>query len=382
MRLGIVANEFFDQRLGRMGGFGWAARQAARCFDDDPSLGIRPVLISAEPLAEADLSEDTRLLRQTTTRIAYLRSIRSERLDLLLTIDYRPSYLPIFAGLPRTPLLVWSRDPRSRSNQQELDTLRIPGRSGRPAWIDPIETRSLAWICRASTWVRRPLRVTTTAPETLSPRAADAYGLALGRLPLLPNPIELPPRSSERATPRVLFLGRLDPVKRPWLFVELARSMPNVEFMMLGDAQVRDPGRWTAERAPANLRLLGHVNEAEKAALLASAWVLVNTSVHEALPVSFLEALAAETPLVSCQDPEEVVSRFGIYVGRHPGHGLEAVPALADSVGRLLEDHPQRIRLGHAGRAWVASTHTRERFIAAFLGLCSELGVNARARQR
>ena len=30
MRVGILTNELFDQRLGRMGGFGWAARESIR----------------------------------------------------------------------------------------------------------------------------------------------------------------------------------------------------------------------------------------------------------------------------------------------------------------------------------------------------------------
>ncbi len=53
-----------------------------------------------------------------------------------------------------------------------------------------------------------------------------------------------------------------------------------------------------------NLRLTGFVTEEEKSRILASSWALMNTSVREALPVSFLEALAHKTPIISGEDPD------------------------------------------------------------------------------
>ncbi len=47
IKVGIVANEFFDRRLGRMGGFGWAAAQVASCFRDEPDVGVDPTTPTA-----------------------------------------------------------------------------------------------------------------------------------------------------------------------------------------------------------------------------------------------------------------------------------------------------------------------------------------------
>ena len=126
------------------------------------------------------------------------------------------------------------------------------------------------------------------------------------------TPIDGPVTKSEK--PRVIFLARLDPIKRPWLFVELARFFPAVEFLMLGQPHFHGPGSWEAGDLPPNVKLLGHVEGTRKHQLVSSAWVLVNTSIHEGLPTSFLEALARETPLLSFTNQEDVVSRFGIYV--------------------------------------------------------------------
>jgi glycosyltransferase involved in cell wall biosynthesis len=94
--------------------------------------------------------------------------------------------------------------------------------------------------------------------------------------------------------------------------------------------------------------------------------MIVNTSIHESLPISFLEALHCGTPIVGCQDPEHVTSRFGVFVGEWRGSGLEGLTAFSGAVERLLDDEGLRLRLGHEGRDWARSTHTSEHFLAAF----------------
>ncbi len=126
---------------------------------------------------------------------------------------------------------------------------------------------------------------------------------------------------------------------------------------------------------PPNVRLLGHIDGPEKLRVLSSACVLVNTSIHEGLPVSFLEALACETPLLACVDPGGLVSTFGVYAGRFDGSGLDALPSLAAGLERLLADADLRARLGQAGRRWVEATHSRERFLEAFRDLCARAGI-------
>ena len=126
--------------------------------------------------------------------------------------------------------------------------------------------------------------------------------------------------------------------------------------------------------------MLGQVDQQQKTELLTSAWVLVNTSIDEALAVSFLEALACETPLVSCQNPEGIVSRFGIYVGRWNGTGMEAVPLFVDALQRLLQEDSLRRRLGRQGREWVTNTHTRAGFLQALAKLFRRAGLDAVAR--
>ncbi len=111
-------------------------------------------------------------------------------------------------------------------------------------------------------------------------------------------------------TPTVCFLARWDPQKRVEVFFELAEMFPEVEFIAMGrshdieaDARLR---KW-CEGIP-NLSCPGFVSEEEKSRILEKSWALVNTSVREALPISFLEALAHETPILSGEDPDGLTS--------------------------------------------------------------------------
>jgi glycosyltransferase involved in cell wall biosynthesis len=380
IKLGIVSNEFFGQEVGGMGGFGWAARQVARFFNEHPEHGVEPVFLNRtlQPGGGATNRRvhDTPMITRRAGRLSSVRSLRAERFDLLLMIDYRPSYRFFARALPRTPIIIWVRDPRTSDDMRELLTLRVPGAEDvLPQDINTIDCTSLGKIVRTSRLLRRPVRFVTPAPH-LAAKVPGTYGMKPPEVSFLPNIIDLNPGEvSKSLRPRVVFLGRLDPIKRPWLFAKLAGQFPEVEFLFMGQSHFEGGGAWRPVDLPANVRLLGHIDGGEKLETLASAWALVNTSIHEGLAISFLEALACETPLISCQNPEDLVSRFGSYVGRFEGDGLDALPHFGEALKRLLRDTAARTRSGREGRAWVNKTHNPASFLTAFRALCASMGI-------
>jgi glycosyltransferase involved in cell wall biosynthesis len=382
IKLGVVTDEFFDATLGRLGGFGWAARQLGRIFTEDPSLGVDVVYVAGETMAQNGTTESvvhgSRVILRRPTRLGNLRAVQRERFDLLLTIDYNLGYSVYLRSLPRTPVIVWVRDPRTPNDAARINAVRIPGAEHEtPQGLMSHDGTSLARIARESTWVGRKLMFATPTPSLVA-KLEGTYGVEPWDFYCLPNPIRLnPPQVKKSEQPTVAFLARLDPYKRPWLFAELATQFPNVEFRFLGQSHFDGPGSWRRDALPPNVRLLGHVNEDEKLRLLSEAWVAINTSVHEGLAVSFLEALACETPLLSCVNTEFVVSRFGIYTGQFDGAGTESIPAFGAGLQTLLDDAALRARLGKEGRAWVQATHTLDTFLDAFRRLCTYAGVPA-----
>ena len=362
-----------------MGGFGWAARQVAKLFNEHPERGVDAVFLNRTlQLGGATnvRAHNTPLITGGEGRLSSVRSFRAERFDLLLMIDYRPSYRFFALALPRTPIIVWVRDPRTPDDVRKISKLRVPGDEGTlPQGTDSIDCTSLGKIVRTSRLFARPL-LFATPTATLAAKVPAAYSVKSPEVSFLPNIIDPYPGEASKSThPRVVFLGRLDPIKRPWLFVKLAEQFPEVEFLFMGQSHFEGEGAWRPVDLPANVRLLGHVDGEEKLKTLASAWVLVNTSIHEGLAVSFLEALACETPIISCQNPEDLVSRFGIYVGRWDGDGLDALPHFSEALKQLLQDTATRLRLGKEGRAWVTETHSPARFLSAYRALCASIGI-------
>lgn len=380
LRVGVITDEFMDPSLGRLGGFGWATRQLSKIFNEDDSLGVELVYLAGEHRAEPGRDEaqahGTRIVLRQPSRLGNLRRVRRERLDLLLTIDYNLGYSVYLRSLPRTPAIVWVRDPRPPVDARRIAEVRIPGEDRvEPQGLMSHDGSSLARIARESAWLGRPLLMASPSPHLVT-KVEGTYGFEPWDFYFLPNPLLLDPRPVPKSDPpSVVFLGRLDPYKRPWLFAALARAFPHVEFRFLGQSHFTGPGSWTPADLPPNVRLYGHVGEADKMRLLSEAWVLVNTSVHEGLAVSFLESLWCGTPLLSCVDTGFVVSRYGIYVGRFDGSGVEALPAFECGLRKLLGDAALRRELGEAGREWVRRTHSQQTFLAAFNRLCERAGV-------
>jgi len=147
-------------------------------------------------------------------------------------------------------------------------------------------------------------------------KATDLYNLKT--VPsFLPNPVPVPEKPSvKNEKPTVCFLARWDPQKRVELFFRLAKENPDIEFIAMGQSHDKEKDKALREvySNVSNLRLTGFVSEEKKQEILGKSWALVNTSIREALPISFLESLANRTPIISSEDPDQLVSRYGYHV--------------------------------------------------------------------
>jgi len=371
IRVGIIANEFFDPKINRVGGFGWAARRAMDAFRSDPRFAT-PVFFSGELLSAADTAVDG--VRIVVPRSSWFENYLAgykESIDVFLCIDFRPSYLKWFKAFPRTPVIVWVRDPRTRAAVKRMESLRVPGSDGPPRGVQDWDFHSLSRFARRTRWLRRPIQLACKM-EYMRGMVPEVFGLPDPRF-VLPNPDIIAydrPLSAKTEHPRVVSVARLDPVKRPWLFVELARQCPDVEFLMLGRNFVDENLSWAPARWPPNLKMMGNVSGDEKLDLISSSWALINTAIHDESAVSNLEALACETPLISFIESDELATRFGICLGYDTGDGLASLPKLKGALRKLLGDHDLRTRLGRAGRDWVTAEHTSTGFLESFVSAC------------
>jgi hypothetical protein len=129
---------------------------------------------------------------------------------------------------------------------------------------------------------------------------------------LIPNfldadPVTLP----EHARTRVLWVGKIRAIKRPLLFVALARALPHLSFTMIGPHFQDEGGLYaevmTAAKDLPNLEVLGFQPLPEVEKQFDRASVFVSTSEMEGFPNVFLQAMRRGIPIVSFVDPDGMI---------------------------------------------------------------------------
>ena len=99
----------------------------------------------------------------------------------------------------------------------------------------------------------------------------------------------------DQETPVVLWMARMAPVKNPSLALEVARLLPEINFLMAGGGELFNQIK---DQAPPNVLLLSWVDVAE---VIPVADVFLSTSLNEGIPYSLLEVLSAGVPVVAVE---------------------------------------------------------------------------------
>ena len=171
-----------------------------------------------------------------------------------------------------------------------------------------------------------------------------------------------------------MFAGRLDPVKRPLLLVDIATELVRLrpdrdfQFLVAGDGPERELLRKRVRRAGLDsvFKLLGHV--ATMPATLAETDVVVLPSRAEGIPLVVLEAFAVGRPVICSRVgalAEVVDSSSGILIERGPGEAAR----FAAAVQSLLADPEPRREMGQAGRRKVEAEYDQRQSRRAYLDL-------------
>lgn len=161
------------------------------------------------------------------------------------------------------------------------------------------------------------------------------------------------------APSHILWIARFERVKNPMLFVRLARELPNLPFVMCGFGSLVQE---TARRARhlGNLTILNSVDEDTKRDLLATAFVVVSTSMAEGFPNTLIEAGINAVPYISFVDPDEVICRYKL------GFHVRSYSELAQKVELLVQDRDLREQIGSNIRAYVEEHHDIKNTVAEY----------------
>jgi glycosyltransferase involved in cell wall biosynthesis len=199
-------------------------------------------------------------------------------------------------------------------------------------------------------------------------------GLRRDRVSVVPPGIDprFSPGGTRAATPLVVAVGRLMPVKRfddlITAMAAIRRTVPGTELVVVGEGAERERLEDLVEQLDAAewVRLPGHLSDAELVDLYRRAWVVASASAAEGWGMTITEAAACGTPAVVTD------------IGGHRDAvvdgvtGVLAAPRqLGTEIEAVLRDPDRRQRLGAAAQAR-ASTFTWEATAAGTLAVLAD----------
>jgi glycosyltransferase involved in cell wall biosynthesis len=158
----------------------------------------------------------------------------------------------------------------------------------------------------------------------------------------------------------VLWMARMAPVKNPLLALEIARLLPNVDFLMAGGGELFNQ---TKDLAPSNVRLLSWVNAAE---VIPAADIFLSTSLNEGVPYSLLEVLSAGVPVIAVESGAiaEIIEDNvnGFLATKEPAK-------IAGQIDTLFANSAQRFKVGESASNSSILSSTKNDMALAHLSL-------------
>ena len=365
--IAILTVEEFD--FNKYGGFGMVAKTIAKMLKEekintviiDVSQGesLNPKFSDGVPVYFIRKKQDGIFKQIAEEIISFFRLVQTVKKLNISTLICISEWVAEYCILlkyfcPNTKRILWFQDIRTEEDWRKIFTVEEEKRI-----VCGDHPKRFWWILRIKKFLRkysiRRMNLCLAQSHYLQEKAIQVYSLKKGAVKTLPNPVRVPDISKIKKSnyPIVIFLGRLDPIKRPWLFCELARRFPEVQFLVMGIShfpKLVNP-KLQSFRKLKNLQFLGLITGMKKEEILRRSWILVNTSIYESLPVSFLEALANRMAILSCQNPDNIVSRFGYYTGPPTGED-EEVEKFQKGLSFLLEKN-HWVTLGSKGYQYI-----------------------------
>ena len=148
-----------------------------------------------------------------------------------------------------------------------------------------------------------------------------------------------------------LWVGSNSERKRPQIFIELAKQLPSLEFLMVY-AQGDGTGNINQDHIPLNLKLVSQLPRHQLFDYYGRSHALISTSRLEGFPNVFLESWSMGTPVLSVDvDPDDVIKN----------HQLGNVVGSASDLISLCQSYQEDMKKleiqGRNGLAYVQNYH-------------------------
>jgi len=198
----------------------------------------------------------------------------------------------------------------------------------------------------------------------------EHYGLAST---LIASCYELPADARPGAGNTVLWVGSMHRNKRPEIFLELARRLPQFRFVLIGgpgggqgDGEFFAGIQQAAKQLP-NVECTGFLPLPQVEPYFDRAAILVNTSTHEGVPNTFLQAWARGIPTIALVDIGARLDGVPVYRVARDAEDM------ASEIERLFADEIYRRRSTTRCRDYFARAHSPAGVVAQYARLFDEL---------
>ena len=363
MKINLLVEEFFDKELGGYGGYGMLAREYIAEYIPNEEIELETFLERSKNPREMILDEKKIVSYipkpSLFNPLKLQKYLDNKKIDIYLSIECQRIVYEVFKYEKRKKLILWIQDPRPQDDWEKIRSLNGDEYESYINYYSKNEEKINNLIADL---IKENRLVVITQGKYLVDKAKRLYKLPEDiNIEFVPNPVKIPDFDVDLKpeTNIITFLGRLSNVKRPWIFFEMARKLPQYEFYVCGVGHESYQEKYKDVK---NLKFFGHINGEKKNEILENTQILVNTSVHEAIPISFLEALSYGASIVSCQKPDNITEMFGEYVGVVNGEGMDSVNAFAEAVERLMTDKKQLYENRKNGRKYICEVHSIEKF--------------------
>lgn len=154
----------------------------------------------------------------------------------------------------------------------------------------------------------------------------------------------------------VLWVSTMRKWKRPEIFIELARRLPQYRFRMIGGCDSDSYYSVLQSQAASvpNLEFVGFVPHADIEREFDGARLFVNTSEHEGFPNTFLQAWARGIPCVSFVETGSTVG------GKPVLSHVQDLNGMVDAVDQLMKDEDMWREAGRRSMTCYAEGHSVE----------------------
>lgn len=363
IKVALLIDEFFGALGTAFGGYGFLARHYIAKYIPNNEIQLDVLLGKGKHHLTSESYKVDNIQVHKLPRRKWLAKkwLQKQNYNLYLSIELTSDFVLTLEPNLNKKLILWIQDPRPQYEWDEINTVKL---------FTETSYYNQKIYDLVHHWHKLNRVKFISQGHFLNQKAQDLYNLPENTpIEYVPNPIDIDYQFDLDSMPKenvIIFLGRLESVKRGWLFCEIAKQLPEYQFYVLGQTfRDADKNSTTLKdyRNIPNLHFVGHVEGHEKENYLKKAKILVNTSIHEALPISFLEALSFGTLLVSNRNPENLTAQFGIHVGDVLGDGFDKVHLFSKAVKYLIENDALRSQLANQAIDYIKLNHNVTMFI-------------------